>query len=219
MRVAFFDLDRTLIDCNSGRLWVAEEWRVGNIGVRDVAWASWWLGRYSLGWEAGLDGVFETAVARLEGQREADMDRRVHAWFEASVRHRLRPGAAEALARHREAGDRLVLCTSTSSYAAAAACTAYGLEDAVASRFEVRDGVFTGKVQALAVGEGKLRCTEAWADERGVDLGDCAFYTDSHTDLPLLEAVARPVVVHPDRALARVAKQREWPRMDWGKSG
>lgn len=218
MSVAFFDLDRTLIDCNSGRLWVAEEWRAGNVGVRDVIWASWWLLKYSLGSEDGLDHVFDVAVERLRDLPESDMDRRVRDWFAREVEGRLRPGATEVLDSHRAAGDRLVVCTSSSAYAARAAMEAFGLDDAISSLFEVRDGSFTGRVEVMAMGAGKLDLTVAWARENGVDLAECAFYTDSHTDLPLLEAVGRPVVVNPDRPLAKVAAERGWPVRDWGRS-
>ena len=74
--VALFDLDGTLIDCNSGRLRVASEWRSGRIGSRDAVWAAWWLARYSLGLGAGLDRVFEIAVAQLAGTDEEALDGR-----------------------------------------------------------------------------------------------------------------------------------------------
>lgn len=216
--VALFDLDRTLIDCNSGRLWVQEEWRVGNVGTRDAVWAGWWLGRYSLGWEDGLEGVFEAAVERLAGTEERALDARVRDWFHREVAHRARPGGLAALKRHKEAGDRLVVCTSSSTYAAAAAAAHWGFDEAIATRFEVVDGRFTGRVAAHGLGARKLDRAREWAAASGVRLEDCAFYTDSHTDLPLLEAVGRPVVVHPDRALARVAAARGWAVVDWGTS-
>ena len=217
MGVAFFDLDRTLIDCNSGRLWVQEEWRRGNIGLRQVAWAGWWLARYSLGSSRGLDRVFETGARQLEGVLEASLSARVHEWFEREVGHRLRPGALEALKRHRDQGDRLVLATSSSPYAGAAACAAYGLDDLVSTRFEVRDGRFTGRIAALAVGRSKLDQAREMAVAADLDLSRATLYTGSYTDLPFLEAVLHPVVVNPDRRLAKVAKSRRWPVVDWGK--
>jgi phosphoserine phosphatase len=43
------------------------------------------------------------------------------------------------------------------------------------------------------------------------DLTACWAYSDSHTDLPFLEAVGHPVAVNPDRALRRIARERGWP--------
>lgn len=215
---AFFDLDRTLLDCNSARLWVQEEWRNGAIGLREVTWAAWWLGRYSLGLEAGLEDVLETAVARLEGQSEDEMRVKVNAWFARDLVHRLRPGGALALKRHRDQGDRLVLATSSSPYVGAAACKAFGLHDLICTRFQVVDGIFTGAVSEMALGPAKADRAREWAAEAQVDLSTCAFYTDSHTDLALMDAVGNPVAVNPDRRLRMQAIENSWSIQDWGKS-
>lgn len=209
-RLALFDLDRTLLDCNSGRLWAMAEWRDGRITTRDLAWAMAWLGRYGLGFEGGLKGAFEAATGTIVGAREEELDARIRGWFDREVCHRLRPGALEALRRHRDAGDRLVLATSGSIYAAQAAAERFGLDDVVATRFEVADGRFTGRITTLAIAEGKTEAVRAWAEDGGHALADAAFYTDSMSDRTLLEAVGEPVVVHPDRALRRLAATRGW---------
>ena len=43
-----------------------------------------------------------------------------------------------------------------------------------------------------------------------IDLAASYAYSDSVTDLPMLEAVGHPVAVNPDKDLAREAKEREW---------
>ena len=60
-----------------------------------------------------------------------------------------------------------------------------------------------------------MEVAEAWAKAVGVDLAQSAFYTDSTTDLPMLEKVARPFAVGPDPRLRRTARQRGWPVLDW----
>jgi HAD superfamily hydrolase (TIGR01490 family) len=213
-RLALFDLDRTVIDCNSGRLWVMAEWREGRIQLRDVAWATWWLGRYSLGHDGGLEQAMGAAVQRLAGIAERELEERVEAWFTREVRHRMRPGAAEVLARHRDAGDRLVLATSGTTYAARAAAEAFGFDGYVATRLEVAEGALTGRIEVSCVGSSKATAVAAWAGAEGLEVGSAAFYTDSATDLQLLERVAEPVVVHPDRTLRRIAAERGW-RVEW----
>ncbi len=217
MPAALFDLDRTLLDCNSGRLWVAHEWRAGRIGVRDAAWAAWWLAKYSLGVSGDMVQVFETAVAAYAGEEESVIRERTATWFGAECASRLRPGARTALDQHRQNGDRLVLATSGTLYSALAALETFGLDDAVCTRMEVGDnGRFTGKVASLAYGDAKLDRAREWAEQTGESLEDAAFYTDSVTDAALLEVVGRPVVVNPDPRLARMAVQRGWPIVDWG---
>jgi len=217
VRVAFFDLDRTLIDCNSGHLWLRQEWRDGRISVRDAAWAVGVLGLYGLG-IGDMESAFSSAVATLKGEEEERIAIRTRVWFAEQVRHRIRPGAISALDAHRRAGHHLVVATTSSVYAAQEAASAYGLQDIVCSRFEVKDGVFTGKLASSAYGANKLRRAEEWAATHGIPLAECAFYTDSVSDVTLLEQVGYPAVVHPDRKLRQIALQRRWPILDWGVS-
>ena len=218
IRYALFDLDRTLIDVNSGRLWLMNEWRTGRIGVRDVAWGAWWLGRYSLGFDNGLDEVFATAARTLEDTSERELEERVRVWFAAEVAPRLRPGGRRALDDHRALGHELVVATSSSVYVARCAMETFGLDDEVSTTFHSTDDRFDGRIDRLAVGRAKADAVRAWAAASGIDLAACAFYTDSLTDLALLEVVGQPVVVHPDRPLAREAVRRGWPVVDWGRS-
>jgi HAD superfamily hydrolase (TIGR01490 family) len=216
--VAFFDLDSTLLDCNSGRLWMQSELRAGRISWRDAVWASWWLVLYRLG-RGDVERPFIEAVATLAGQEEAVLDARTTDWFASEVAHRLRPGAAETMAVHRAEGARLVLATSSSVYAARCAREAFALDDAIATSFEVEDGRFTGRVGSFAFGPHKLDRVREWADREGFDLAAAAFYTDSVTDLDLMEVVGEPVAVNPDRKLAAEATARGWRIVDWGRSG
>lgn len=218
VRAALFDLDRTLLDCNSGRLWVAHEWRAGRIGLRDVAWASWWLLRYSTGFADGMEQVFETAVASYAGLEHETLLNRTQAWFDAECASRLRPGAREALEAHRVAGDRVVLATSSTEYSALAAQSHWGFDDLLCTRMEIDAGRLTGRIRALAYGDAKLIEAQKWSAQTGIDLADCVFYTDSITDRALMEAVGRAVAVNPDAPLAKLALEKSWETVDWGRA-
>ena len=214
-RAAFFDLDSTLLDCNSATLWLRYEYDGGRVGLRDVAWGMWFVLQYQMG-RGPIDRAFSEAVATLKGVEEAVIKQRTFEWFEAQVRRRLRPGAKKALEQHRANGDRLILATSSSPYAAEAAVQAFGLEDFVCSRFEVLEGRFTGKVSSSALGAAKADRVAEWAEAHGVDLGVSAFYTDSVTDAAPLQRVGEPVAVNPDRPLLRLAREKGWRVEDWG---
>ncbi len=216
-RVAFFDLDRTLIDVNSGQLWLREEWRTGVLTVPVALKASYWFTRYALG-DDTLRGALEEAASIYTGANEAEMAERVRVWFAREVAHRVRPGAREVVERHREAGDQLVLATSSSQFAAACAAELFSLDHALSTVVGSREGVLTGQVAELGFGRSKLALAQTWARGAGVDLADCAFYTDSFSDLSMLEAVGEPVVVHPDHRLRRAARKRGWPIVDWGRA-
>jgi putative phosphoserine phosphatase/1-acylglycerol-3-phosphate O-acyltransferase len=87
-----------------------------------------------------------------------------------------------------------------------------GMDDVVATRYEVRDGKFTGALDGGFVwGNGKLDAVRRWAHGRGIQLEDSTAYSDSVYDLPLLAAVGHPVAVNPDARLRAVAWARRWP--------
>lgn len=215
MSVAFFDLDRTLISTNSATGWIKRERRLGFLSATDVLRGGWWLFKYQLG-IADLDYAIREAVGRLEGDEEAEIRRRTHAYWREEVLATVRPGARRAIARHRRAGDQIVLLTSSSNFMSEVCCEDLGLDDFLSNRFEVVDGVFTGKpIEPLCFGAGKVTHAERCVQALGSTLARSTFYTDSYADLPALEAVGHPVVVHPDPRLARTAKKRGWPIVDW----
>ncbi len=216
--MAFFDLDRTLISRNSGSMWVRAQLREGRISLGAAARALVWLTRYHLG-RSGLDGAVLDAIRTLEGQPEADLRERTGAFYDAEVRGLYRPGALAALNEHRAQGHTLALLTTSSLYMAERVGEALGFHSLLCSRFEVdTTGRFTGRPDgALCFGEGKLHHARALADSLRVSLGDCAFYTDSVTDAPVLEVVGRPVAVNPDPRLRRLAARKGWAIVDWGE--
>eukprot|EP00741_Cyanophora_paradoxa_P010624 tig00020537_g10268.t1 len=218
LRVALFDLDRTLIDCNSANLWLMHEIKEGNVKVRDAVRGAYWLIKYRLG-HGGAEKPYAEAVAKIAGQKEADLSLRAKVWFDHRVRPRLRPGAVEAIRQHRANGDRLVLATSSTLYAAEAALEHFGLDEAICTTFELdEERRFTGRIASFAYGDAKAERVREWAAREAVDLADCVFYTDSVTDLDLLEIVGSPVVVNPDHRLRKIARERAWPIVDWGLS-
>ena len=217
MAIAFFDLDRTLLEINSGSGWVKFEHRHGHLSTLDLIRATGWLLRYHLGF-ANIEGAIRLAISRLEGTLEHDIDQRTQQFYRQEVAHRFRRGAAATLEKHRAAGHPLVLLTTSSNYLSAPVLADLELDHALCNRFETDDqGRFTGRpVEPLCFGAGKVAHAARLAAELNVHLRDCSFYTDSVSDLPMLEAVDHPVVVNPDPKLARIARKRGWPIEDWG---
>jgi HAD superfamily hydrolase (TIGR01490 family) len=216
--VAFFDLDRTLLDINSARAWVRAEYKAGLISTGALLRALWWMSRYHLGW-AALDAPLRAAIKSLEGHSELEMERRVERFFEREVKGRLRPEGLEAIKAHKARGEPCVLLTTSSIYLARLVSDHLGLEAPLASRFEVREGRFTGEPEGeLCFGEGKLNAARAFVEAKGLSLTHSAFYTDAYADVPLLREVGSPFVVCPDRALAREAHAQGWPVLRWSSS-
>lgn len=219
MSVAFFDLDRTLLDCNSARLWLVDETRGGRVRARTAAWAMWYMVQYTLG-RTGLDPVFRQAAALLEGMEEAELSERMSLWFQRRIVERVRPGAQAVLDAHREAGDKLVVATSSSYLIAKLAAEQWDLDDSIGTEFEVLDGRFTGEITSMAFGDAKAERIREWLDRQnsGGAIGDCAFYSDSLSDLAAMEAAGRAVAVNPDHKLRKLAVKHGWEITDWGRS-
>jgi len=215
-RIAFFDLDRTLIRRNSATLWVRFELAAGRMSWCYALHAFSWIMRYNLV-AVDLGEPIRRGAVALAGQREADMRERVQEFYAALIRPLYRPGARAAVHAHRSAGDRLVLLTSSSNYMSELVCGELGLDGYVCNRLEVDPaGCYTGQAcEPLCFGAGKVVLAERYAATVGGSLGEATFYTDSHSDLPMLEAVGYPVAVHPDPRLRRLARQRRWPTVNW----
>ncbi|NNL70758.1 MAG: HAD-IB family hydrolase, partial [Acidimicrobiia bacterium] len=86
-----------------------------------------------------------------------------------------------------------------------------GVDDVIATRAGVDEqGLYTGELEYYAYGPTKAEALHL-LEQEGIDLSESYAYSDSQTDLPLLEAVGHPVVVNPDRELRKIAEEREWP--------
>jgi HAD superfamily hydrolase (TIGR01490 family) len=217
--IAFFDFDRTLIAANSGTLWVRRELSLGHITRWQALRALSWIGAYQLGM-ATMEDALRKAISMLAGHPERALRERTSAFYAQEVKGLYRPGARAALEAHRAKGDELVLCTASSLYLSEWVGEELGFDALLCNRFEVdAHGLHTGRsVGEICFGAGKLELARAHAAARNVPLSACTFYTDSYSDLPMLEAVGSPVAVNPDGRLRRRAVQLGWPVVDWGEA-
>jgi HAD superfamily hydrolase (TIGR01490 family) len=215
MKAAFFDMDKTLVRVNTGELYVRWRYRRGESGLGDLARVGWWSLQYTLGWvDAGA--VSRYAAQTLAGREESAFAAECREWYATDVRAHLTQHARDEVERRRRAGYETVILTGSSPYAAGPLAEELGIEHVVSSRLATAEGRFTGEVEApLCFGIGKVTRAERWARERGVDLSASTFYTDSLSDLPMLERVGEPRVINPDPRLRALARRRGWPIEIW----
>ena len=204
-----------MIDVNSARLWMMREFRNGRLGVGQFARASWMLLRYSVG-RIDLEAGLKEAISTLRGVEETLIIERTRQFYAEEVAPTLRKEAIEAVSQHRAQGHHVVTLTSASNYMAELLGEEVAFDGHIATRFEVVDGIFSGEPSGtICFGSGKVTQARAYCQAHGFELDTAYFYTDSYTDLPMLEAVANPVVVAPDRRLERLARKRQWPIENW----
>ncbi|MCA9620474.1 MAG: HAD family hydrolase [Myxococcales bacterium] len=215
MRVALFDMDRTLVRRDTATLWMRFRRDRGEASLRDMGRVAWWLFQYTLG-VVDAPAVARKALADYRGTPEARMAELCRDWFTDYVLEHVAEEGRRAVARHREAGDGLAIVTGATRYAAEPLATELGIDKVAFTGLEVdAEGLFTGRVSGpMCYGADKITHVRKLFGP-DLDLREAVFYSDSITDLPLLEAVGEPVVVNPDARLRRLALRRGWRVEQW----
>jgi HAD superfamily hydrolase (TIGR01490 family) len=161
------------------------------------------------------------------GRIRDDLARTVTGWDPAAVREIIAAAladlidplvyneAATLIEEHHAAGRSVVIVSSSGEEVVEPIGALLGADHVVATRMVVAAGKYTGDLDFYAFGPFKAAAMRELAESEGWDLADCFAYTDSHTDLPMLEAVGHPVAVNPDRALRREAAARGWPAVEF----
>ena len=211
---ALFDMDNTLLSASSGMLYLRYLRQQGLLPFGQWAQIMTWVGLYLVG-AMRFPAMMSRLMVLSAGSSEAEAWRMSNEWFEAMLRHYIAPGARERVEWHREQGHQVAIVSASTPYAVHPVAQELGLGEAyLATRLEVIDGHFSGKVIPPACyDDGKVILARDYAARHDIDLAQSYFYSDSHRDLPLLEAVGHPVAVNPNRRLARIAAERRWPVM------
>lgn len=216
---AFFDVDHTLIACNSARKWVEYLWRNDKISVRALLRSVWWLVKYRLS-VLDYEAVTAEVVADYAGKSVAELAAEVEAWFHADVEPMICVEGRERVEWHRAQGHTLVLLTSGTFFSVAPLQQALAVPHLVCTQLEIIDGILTGKYHPPSCfGPGKLRAGLAFAEQHGIDLDRSYFYTDSYSDLPMLERVGHPRVINPDPRLKHWASEAGIAWEQWHAEG
>jgi HAD superfamily hydrolase (TIGR01490 family) len=209
---AFFDLDRTLLR-RSSTLALAGSFReYGVIGHLDLAKAAFWqLLFVARGASAEtVRKAAEDGLVLLRGFRPEQLRELVAGAMENVLRPLVYAEPVRLLERHRGRGEPVYIVSAALQEIVDAIAEDLGFDGALGTVCEVEDGVYTGRSVRSLHGERKAEALRELAARDGLDLAASTAYSDSHTDLPFLEAVGTPVAVNPDRELLRVARERGW---------
>ena len=210
-RGAFFDVDKTILSQNSGTLFVKYLYEQGRATRMDLmkGLASYIQYKVNI---LNIDKFTKQTVETLKGQSEAEMVAFCEKWFEEVVRNYIYPEARELIRHHRDEGFTVALVTGATRYVAEPLARNLDIGHVICTQLEVRRGLFTGRaIEPICFGAGKIHWLTKFVEEHSVDLARSYFYTDSISDLPLLEVVGHPQVVNPDPLLYRRATKRRWP--------
>ncbi len=217
MEAAFFDLDKTVISKSSSLALTRPMYRAGLVSR-----------------SALLKGAYAQLVYLLMGADEKKMDRAKESmlalsrgWERGQVEDVVREALAELIdpyiyleaidlmELHRARGRRVFIVSSSPEEVVRPLAEHFGDVEVIATRVRLKDNRYTGELEFYCYGEGKAQAIAETAATQGLDLSGSYAYSDSITDLPMLEAVGHPVAVNADRELRREAERRGWQIRDF----
>jgi len=216
---AFFDLDRTLIR-RSSALALAGSFRARGLISRThlVKAAFWQLLFVARGASAEtVRNAAENGMRILDGFSVEEMRSLVGDAMEPVLRPLVYAEPLHLVQEHRSRGERVYIVSATLQEIVDHIAADLGFDGAIGSTCEVVDGVYTGRVLRAAHGESKAELVRELAAAETLELDRSTAYSDSHTDLPFLEAVGNPVAANPDRQLRRIARARGWPILEFSR--
>jgi HAD superfamily hydrolase (TIGR01490 family) len=219
---AFFDLDKTLMQGSSAFQFGRAAYRAGLLGRRQLIADAVANIQFRLRGATDADSLAlrERIAASLEGKRVVELER-LGADVLAGILPRVYPQMLALAHEHQDAGRRAYIVTAASQELADILARVMALDGGIGSQVsEVVDGVYTGRPAGVFVYRaGKAEAIEQLAAREGIDLGASYAYSDSESDLPMLEAVGHPVAVNPDATLLRIARQRRWDVLRFDRLG
>ena len=209
---AFFDLDKTLIEGSSGVHFARVAYRSGMIGRRELLGDLWANVKFRL--EGSTDAASEDIRRRIldaiAGTPVKEL-RRLSPSVLAGILPRVYPEVLRTAYDHQDAGRPAFIVTAASHEMAELLAHVLVLDGGIGTRSKVLNGVYTGEPDGpFTYRSGKAQALVEVAAERGIDLSASYAYSDSESDLPMLEAVGHPVAVNPDSELERIARERGW---------
>ncbi|MSO27515.1 MAG: HAD family hydrolase [Candidatus Nanopelagicales bacterium] len=214
---AFFDLDKTILARSSSFAFSRPFYKGGLIGRSDVIRSAYAQFVYlASGADHDQMESMRTYMSKLVTGWDVDKVKQIVAeTLDEIVDPMVYDEAIKLIEDHKAEGHDVIIISSSGTDVVEPIGQRLGVDIAIGTQVAVEDGHYTGEILFYAYGEGKAEAMLALAAEHNYDLAACYAYTDSQTDLPMLELVGNPVAVNPDSELRKVATEREWPVLDF----
>lgn len=215
MALALFDLDNTLLNGDSDHGWGMYLANVGAVNAEEQR------DKQDKFYQQYVDGTLDILEFceyqfSVFTQYSVEQLNKWHADFmQSTIEPMIQTGKADLLEKHKAAGDDIIIITATNDFVTAPIAKRLGVDTLIATRAEVINGAFSGKVAGVpCFKDGKVTRLNQWLEANDKKFEDSYFYSDSINDLPLLELVDSPVAVTPDDRLRAHAIDLHWPIID-----
>ncbi len=212
-QAAFFDLDKTII-ARSSTFAFSREFQAGGLISRGAVLRSAYAQFVYL--VGGADHDQMEKMRQMMSQLCTGWDVQTVQDIVADTLHNIvdplvYDEAVNLIEEHHAAGRDVIIVSTSGAEMVEPIGEMLGADHVVATRMEVADGKYTGRIRFYAYAENKAKAVTDLARKRGYDLAECYAYSDSITDLSMLETVGHPFAVNPDKELRKAAKDRGWP--------
>jgi HAD superfamily hydrolase (TIGR01490 family) len=209
MTVHIFDVDHTVVRKTSTEYFVQMALKEKIIQFSQISRLPFdWI-KYKL---ALPDNDFiENTVKKLVGIKKADLEQVSQECFKKRIKPNIYTGMQKIINDALEKKEKVIFATSSFDFIIKPLEQFFGIEGSLACQLEYSDGITTGNLVGYSFfGPKKKTAAQAWMENNNIDSQNVSFYSDSYSDLPLLEYCGNPVAVNPDGILARKAKKRGW---------
>ena len=219
MEGAFFDLDKTIISKSSSLALSRPMYRAGLVTRGQLVRGAYAQLVYALvgADEKKMDRLKEGMLELTRGWDRTEVETLVRDVIIDVIDPFVYQEALDLMEQHRSEGRLVYIVSSSPEEVVRPVARHLGVAGVLATRARIEDGKYTGELEFYCAGEGKAEAVRAIAERVGIDLEASYAYSDSISDLPMLDAVGHPVAVNPDRDLRKQAEEREWDILDFRK--
>jgi len=217
VEAAFFDLDKTVISKSSSLALTRPMYRAGLVSRSALLKGAYAQLVYLLlgADEKKMDRLKEGMLALTRGWEKEQVEQIVREALTELVDPYIYLEALDLMDLHRALGRKVFIVSSSAEEVVRALTEHLGDVEVIATRAKIEGGKYAGELEFYCYGENKAVAIRDIAEREGIDLSGSYAYSDSITDLPMLEAVGNPVAVNPDRELRREAEKRGWQIRDF----
>jgi HAD superfamily hydrolase (TIGR01490 family) len=217
MEGAFFDLDKTIVSKSSSLALTRPMYRAGLVSRSALLKGAYGHLVYVLmgADDKKMERAKDAMLALSKGWDREEVEELVREVLDEVLDPFLYLEALDLIQLHRALGRKVFIVSSSPEEVVRPMADRIGVHDVIATRAETKDGRYTGRLEYYAYGLSKADAVREVAEREGIDLSSSYAYSDSITDLPMLEAVGHPVAVNPDRELRKAATERGWRIRDF----
>ncbi|MCP5467644.1 MAG: HAD-IB family hydrolase [Deltaproteobacteria bacterium] len=216
--IAFFDVDQTLIKGYCGYTVVRNLIKKGMIKKRRVIQAFAYKSIGRLFRKLDVKRMYEIVMSDLAGFKMKEIMQIGEEIFNQQVKPLIYQEAIKEVKKQRNLGHKIAFISSGPQMAIQPIEKFFHADRSFSISPQIKEGVLQKEIiEPLCYEEGKVILAEQYANENQTELKDCLFYSDSISDLPLLEKVGKAHAVNPDKFLFREAQKRHWPILNFHK--